>query len=212
ENVWITRIQRIGCLARRHCARSGVDVAVCALVIVSKCTPAGVDDRYGLLYLHRGPRLRCPIPAIAADFAGVQEVIQRHKLARKLMMVRAYGLRKNDKRRIAVSYFQIAEHLIIRTVLLHHVDHVLDALAQEGNNSALFVGLCQAESIILCHALSQIFQRTAFGGRDNRKTCFSELPDILIGGVAWNVISCDSSLIPATLGIWPGVALAIHHI
>ena len=81
------------------------------------------------------------------------------KLRRQVVIVRRERLAELGQRRIAVrAVGQVAEHLIEGAVLLHDVDHVLDALAQELHHlRVVLVGLGRVE-VVLRDPFRQVVQ------------------------------------------------------
>jgi hypothetical protein len=70
--------------------------------------------------------LRDPLVPVAAVSTGSVEIIEEHKRIGQPVLVRGDVVAEHDERGVAISLFHVAEDLIVRAVLFHHVDHMLD--------------------------------------------------------------------------------------
>ncbi len=71
-------------------------------------------------------------------------------------MIRRKRLRQNRQRGVAIAFFQIAQHLVVRAILLDDVDHVLNLAAERVHGA----GSRRARrnfrpAVVLLHALRQ---------------------------------------------------------
>jgi len=72
------------------------------------------------------------LPAVHADLAAAIEVVEIDELLREGVKVRCRRLAVQGQGRIAIADRQIAEDLVIGTVLFDDVNDVLDVLSQKG--------------------------------------------------------------------------------
>src|SRR5450759_4524529 len=96
-----------------------------SLVIVAP-PPPGVVARYRLLGVVSHIARHRPVVSIGTDFGVYEEAIEDAEPLRESVMVWRDAARKEDERRIPVRLTEIAENLIVGSVLLDDVDHVLE--------------------------------------------------------------------------------------
>src|SRR5271157_3921232 len=89
---------------------------------------AAIDDLPGFLVVVAGDGRGGPYVSVAGNFTAVVEVVENAKLPRQLMLVGRDVLAVHHQRRIAVRLANVAEDLIVSTVLLDHVDHVTNGI------------------------------------------------------------------------------------
>src|ERR1700746_2272543 len=70
--------------------------------------------------------------SVAGDFPAVIEIVQDSELQCELVFVWSEVLTVHGERRIAISYFQISENLIVGSIFFDHVDNVLDRILNTG--------------------------------------------------------------------------------
>ena len=67
-----------------------------------------------------------PVVPVGAHLGVDEEPVEQSEPLGERVMIRRHGARKEHQRRIAVALRDVAEHLIVRAVLLEDVDHVLE--------------------------------------------------------------------------------------
>lgn len=114
-------------------SRRGGQVA--AFVVVGVVAPGGVGvvARPGLLHVGVGGRGGGPVPSVRGDLGVGVEVVQGDELTGQRADVGRRVVVEQVQRRGTVALAQAAQHLVIGTVLLHHVDHVLDRARTAGS-------------------------------------------------------------------------------
>src|SRR5438270_584261 len=85
----------------------------------------------GALDKVRGPCRGAPVPAISADLAAVIEVVQGDEAPCQLVMIGRKRLGKKIEPGIAITFFQIPQHLVIAPVFFDDINDVADLAAQE---------------------------------------------------------------------------------
>ena len=90
------------------------------MAVVAVAERPALLDEIGRVSAHR------PFVAIGADFALDVEVVEQHKFARQLVMIRRDALRENAERRIAIAFRHVTQHLIVSAVLLDNVENVFN--------------------------------------------------------------------------------------
>src|SRR5271157_2779855 len=90
---------------------------------------AAIDDLPRLFGVVAGDGRGGPYVSVAGNFTAVVEVVENAKLPRQLMLVGRDVFAVHHQRRIAVRLANVAEDLIVSTVLLDHVDHVTNRIA-----------------------------------------------------------------------------------
>src|SRR5262249_29576816 len=109
--------------------------SACAFRVVSNTVATiTVVDRNRLLVVIGCLCICGPAPTIAANLAGVGEVIQKSKRHRQAVMVRRDSLRVLGQCRITVAARQIAKNLIVGLVLLNDVDDVFYFAPQKSSS------------------------------------------------------------------------------
>ncbi len=95
-------------------------IGVLAAVVVPVAERPGFFHEIGRIGAHR------PFMAVGADFGIHIEVVQEHKFARELMMVRRDAFGEETQTGSAVALWQVAQHLIVGPVLLDDVNAIFD--------------------------------------------------------------------------------------
>src|SRR5262249_43097726 len=104
----------------------------------------------------------CPRPAIHRSVSGIHEVIQGHEIRSHAMEAGGDELAKQGQRRLAVrSIAEIAQDLVERAVLLHHVDDVFDFPVQEIHYFLIPSAGLEEVSIVVGYPGGQIPERVA---------------------------------------------------
>src|SRR5688572_10742505 len=67
-----------------------------------------------------------PLMAVRAENDGAIGVIEQHELAHHFVLVRRDAFLEDAERRIAVTFLDVAEDLIVSTVFLDDIDNVLE--------------------------------------------------------------------------------------
>src|SRR6266576_601613 len=161
--VWVHGLPR---LALCDTTDSSVDVAIGAFAVVRGAALAVVDDLALLLKVERS-RGRGPLPAVHAAISGVVEIVKIYEIGCDGVLVGRDGLRELRQCRIAVTYWQVAQHLIIGTVLSNNVDHMLDVLPQEPHGRGVFAAEPQVETIVLRNQTGQLLEIGCAGHGQN---------------------------------------------
>ena len=106
-------------------------VAVRALVIVRPAATRVVarDRPFGIVG-HVGSH--APLVAVGTHFGVHEKAVVQPKTLGERMMIRRPRAREKQQRRVAVAAGKVGEHLVVRAVLLHDVEHMLDGRIGKG--------------------------------------------------------------------------------
>ncbi len=169
---------------RRVAVRVPHDAA--ALAQVRRAT-ARVVGRPELLDDVGGVRAHAPRVAVVADLGIDVEVVEDSKFASQRVCVRRDLLAEQAERRVAVGAFDVAEDLVVGTVLADHIEDVLDwrrrsdapwnrrRLGCRGGLETMFVGVRRDAE----RHLGRRLQRGAVGGWQHRKRAGQHRADVL---------------------------------
>ncbi len=97
-----------------------------AAFVVVKIAALRVTRRPELLRVVRRDPGRRPVMPVRAHIRVDVKIVEQHKLARQLVMIRRGILIEQRQRRIAISLPELPQHLIVSAIFLDDVNHVLD--------------------------------------------------------------------------------------
>ena len=118
-------------------------------------------------------------------------MVESNERARQTMLVRSNGLSPLNQAGIlitdghAVLIHQIAEHLIVGSILLENVDHVLDPFAYSGHDLRIAITFCRGETVVGRHLRRQLRQLPGARNGKTLQSGFGALGIVLIG---WKAI------------------------
>src|ERR1700730_2111678 len=111
-----------------------------------------IIQRYGFYSEIGFPGSHAPRPTIRADITGTVEIVEIDKLLGDLVEIRCGRFAEQSEGRIAVATIKISQNLIIRPILLHDIDDMLNSLAQLANyNFVLYLRKREKRVIIGYH-------------------------------------------------------------
>lgn len=198
----------IGSLALGQGGQGNVDIAIEALRVEAE-SPLRVVDRELVLDDIRCAGGGAPRPAVVAGFSAGAEVIECDEGLRQVMLIRRNRLSEQSHRRIAVAAAEVAENLVVGSVLLEDIDHVLDALLHGGQNGAGGGG--GAEAVIALYLLRQLWKRRHGACyREAQQAGFGQLRIVLIGRHAGGITLGSVDVAPVRIG--PGRRLRIDDV
>ena len=124
-------------VAQRDAVRDGVVPQIAgvrhggfgAVLEVVQRAAVGVVGRPHLLEVVVGERGGRPVVAVGADVRVLEEAVEHAEALRERVLVGRDVRAEQHELRIAVGARDVAEHLIVRAVLLDHVDDVADRAA-----------------------------------------------------------------------------------
>ena len=217
QQIRIQRVDRVDRVALGRRRQRVVDRPDRPLAVVRRAA-AGVVDRRGLVVDVRAARGRAPLPAVLADLARAAEVVQVHEPLRQRVEVGRDRLRELGDARVAVAALDVAEDLVVRAVLFHDVDHVVDAVVQRLHHLVLGGGRRADEAVVVGDDVGQARQLARVGRRQRQEASLGQLPDVTVaravlqrGGAAGRE-RVGRRGAGAVAGVGAGVALAVHHV
>ena len=155
-----------------------IDIAVLAFDIIGLAAPGILHG--DLLDADIGfARIGRPRPAIAADFAGIHEIVERDEIARQRMLVRRHRLAEHGQRRIGIAAPQIAQHLIVGAVFLDDIDDVLDALAKRRHQFRIGRIGDELESVVGGDRVGELPEIMGGRHRQAQETGMTELQNVM---------------------------------